>query len=225
MEYTFYQDKQKELEGKCRKMEQDQEECWALLSGIDVQKDDSLQNTFSAVARHFKTIFATLVPSGRAYLKWSYSDDESDQDSDSEDIRPPDMNRITGISIHVSFNGGPKVSQLSSLSGGQRSIVSLALVFAILMLDRAPFYLLDEADMALDKQHRQNVANLISKFAHRSQFIVTTFRPEMLPYADNIVGVTYQDNQTSRAIPITEELADDFICESQSFDRSQSTLQ
>ena len=57
------------------------------------------------------------------------------------------MQRLRGIGLYVTFTGMARVPNVASLSGGQRSVVSLALVFAILLMDRAPFYLLDEADM------------------------------------------------------------------------------
>ena len=60
-----------------------------------------------------------------------------------------DIIRLKGISIHVSFSGSSEVRLMNSLSGGQKSLVSLALIFAILKLDRAPFYLLDEADSVI----------------------------------------------------------------------------
>ena len=57
------------------------------------------------------------------------------------------MSRLKGVSLNVTFDGKSKIVNMTCLSGGQQSIVSLALIFAILMMDRAPFYLLDEADM------------------------------------------------------------------------------
>ena len=62
-------------------------------------------------------------------------------------IQEPDVNRLTGVAVNVSFTGESFIRNLNSLSGGQLSVVSMALIFAILMMDRAPFYLFDEADM------------------------------------------------------------------------------
>lgn len=79
---------------------------------------------------------------------------------------------------------------------------------------------------ALDQPHRASVAALIDTFAKSSQFIATTFRPELLPYAVRIVGVSYLETQTSRARCVNAEEADEFIRQdSQSLDdTSQSTL-
>ena len=61
------------------------------------------------------------------------------------------MSRLKGVSLNVTFDGKSKIVNMTCLSGGQQSIVSLTLIFAILMMDRAPFYLLDEADMVKKK--------------------------------------------------------------------------
>lgn len=63
LEYTFYVEKRKELTDKCQQAEGNQNECWELMANVDMQKDDALQHTFSTVARHFRTIFRTLVTS------------------------------------------------------------------------------------------------------------------------------------------------------------------
>ena len=69
---------------------------------------------------------------------------------------------------------------MQQLSGGQKSLVALTLIFAIQKCDPAPFYLFDEIDQALDPQHRKSVAELISKQSDTCQFITTTFRPELV---------------------------------------------
>lgn len=91
------------------------------------------------------------MPHGRAHLRWNYGSDSDVDDADNDNDAPPDVARLSGVDIVVSFSGDD-VSQLSCLSGGQRSLVSLALVFSLQMLDRAPFYLLDEADMVSFQQ-------------------------------------------------------------------------
>jgi len=104
---------------------------------------------------------------------------------------------------------------MSYLSGGQKSLVSLTLIFSILKLDRAPFYLLDETDGALDSDHRARVAELLRTYASDSQIIATTFRPELLPFADNIIGVTCH-NQASIPKAVSQEEADAFVRQSNS---------
>ncbi len=81
------------------------------------------------------------------------------------------MERFSGISVEVSFGGG-EMRDMQQLSGGQKSLVALALIFAIQRCDPAPFYLFDEIDAALDAQHRKAVA---SKNFNFSSAIKTNF--------------------------------------------------
>jgi structural maintenance of chromosome 3 (chondroitin sulfate proteoglycan 6) len=68
------------------------------------------------------------------------------------------MQRFIGIGVKVSFTGTGETREMNHLSGGQKSLVALALIFAIQKCDPAPFYLFDEVDAALDRQHRESVA-------------------------------------------------------------------
>jgi len=98
----------------------------------------------------------------------------------------------------VSFTGSGEVYLLQQLSGGQKSIVALALIFAIQRLDPAPFYLFDEIDANLDATHRQAVANLIKKQSTEgTQFISTTFRPEFVSAGKKWFGVTHRQKISS----------------------------
>ena len=84
--------------------------------------------------------------------------------------------------MQVSFGGGDTMS-LKQLSGGQKTLVALALIFSIQRLDPAPFYLFDEIDAALDPSYRTTVAKMLAKQANDpntpSQFIITTFHPQV----------------------------------------------
>uniref|UniRef100_A0A915DYR6 RecF/RecN/SMC N-terminal domain-containing protein n=1 Tax=Ditylenchus dipsaci TaxID=166011 RepID=A0A915DYR6_9BILA len=99
---------------------------------------------------------------------------------------------------------------MSHLSGGQKTLVALALIFAIQKCDPAPFYLFDEIDAALDQEHRQTVAAMIHELSDSAQFITTTFRPELLEHAQNYYGVRFR-NKVSYIDPVTREDAYDFI--------------
>lgn len=81
------------------------------------------------------------------------------------------------VGIKVSFTGHRgEMREMNQLSGGQKSLVALALIFAIQKCDPAPFYLFDEIDQALDAQHRKAVADMIHELSSDAQFITTTFR-------------------------------------------------
>mmetsp|Transcript_2893 Transcript_2893/g.7754 ORF Transcript_2893/g.7754 Transcript_2893/m.7754 type:complete len:115 (+) Transcript_2893:2-346(+) len=101
---------------------------------------------------------------------------------------------------------------MSQLSGGQKTVVALSLIFAIQRLEPAPFYLLDEVDAALDASYRTALANLVSKTAKSSQVIQTTFRPEALEKADRCYRV-YQQNRASRIDAVSREQAKEVLRE------------
>ena len=86
---------------------------------------------------------------------------------------------------------------MSQLSGGQKSLVALALIFAIQRCDPAPFYLFDELDQALDSSYRKAVAGLIKRQANNqdnpTQFICSTFRPEIVSISNQCYGIGLQN--------------------------------
>ncbi|KAJ3007164.1 Structural maintenance of chromosomes protein 3 [Thoreauomyces humboldtii] len=122
------------------------------------------------------------------------------------------IDQYTGISIALTFDGSQAAMRMPQLSGGQKSLVALALIFAIQRCDPAPFYLFDEIDAALDAQYRTAVAAMIHSLAPTAQFITTTFRPELLVHADKFYGVTFV-NKVSRVQAISREDAKRFVDE------------
>ncbi|KAI9183999.1 Structural maintenance of chromosomes protein 3 [Blastocladiella emersonii ATCC 22665] len=122
-----------------------------------------------------------------------------------------DVDTYRGVAIQVSFNS--KVDEglhMSQLSGGQKSLVALALIFAIQQCDPAPFYLFDEIDANLDAQYRTAVANKIHTLAENAQFITTTFRAELLAHADKFYGVSFKD-KASKIQAISRDDAMGFV--------------
>jgi len=103
---------------------------------------------------------------------------------------------------------------MQQLSGGQQTVVALCLIFSIQRCDPSPFYLFDEIDAALDAVHRLSVAQMIAEQSEQSQFITTTFRPEMLVNAHKFIGIEYK-NKVSVAGPINQEEAQAIIQEDQ----------
>lgn len=75
---------------------------------------------------------------------------------------------------------------MGHLSGGQKAVVAASLLFAVLKIDAAPFYILDEFDNALDAENRGAIAHLIFDLSKKSQFLITTFKPELIEGADKI---------------------------------------
>ena len=122
-------------------------------------------------------------------------DEASDNEDPSTSGGPvPDVELFTGVGIRVSFTGETAdMRDMNQLSGGQKSLVALTLIFAIQKCDPAPFYLFDEIDAALDAQYRAAVADMIRDLKADAQFITTTFRPELLESAEKYYGVKFRN--------------------------------
>ncbi|WOO77394.1 Chromosome segregation protein sudA [Vanrija pseudolonga] len=186
-----------------------------LIRTLDQRKDEAIERTFRQVANYFEEVFQQLVPAGRGELVIQkrapgYIDDETAESGRGRD--KSEIDNYTGISIQVSFNSKQDEGQrIKQLSGGQKSLVALATVFAIQKCDPAPFYLFDEIDANLDPQYRTAVAAMIHSLSQSAQFITTTFRPEMLVQADKFYGVYFDKQKVSTIQTITRDEAYQFI--------------
>ncbi|RXM35486.1 Structural maintenance of chromosomes protein 3 [Acipenser ruthenus] len=144
-----------------------------LMNVLELRKYEAIQLTFKQVSKNFSEVFQKLVPGGKATLvmkkgdiEGGQSQDEGEGGGDSErgsgsQSTVPSVDQFTGVGIRVSFTGKQgEMREMQQLSGGQKSLVALALIFAIQKCDPAPFYLFDEIDQALDAQHRKAVSHI-----------------------------------------------------------------
>ena len=99
---------------------------------------------------------------------------------------------LDGLEVRVAFGGKEKES-LSELSGGQRSLLALSLVLALLLFKPAPMYILDEVDAALDLSHTQNIGRMLRKHFGQSQFIVVSLKEGMFTNANVIFRTKFVD--------------------------------
>ncbi|KAL4254273.1 SMC family protein [Abortiporus biennis] len=184
-----------------------------LVEVLDQRKDEAIERTFKQVAKNFEEVFEKLVPAGRGRLIIQRRIDQDEEDTEEVDeTQQSTIDNYTGVSIKVSFNS--KVDEglrIQQLSGGQKSLVALATVFAIQKCDPAPFYLFDEIDANLDAQYRTAVAAMIHELSESAQFITTTFRPEMLVTADKFYGVLFNNQKVSSIRSIKREEAMEFV--------------
>lgn len=181
-----------------------------LINHLDLQKDEAIERTFRQVSKEFARIFEKLVPAGKGRLIIQRRQDKQvrgdESDEDEERDASGKVENYTGVGISVSFNSKHDDQQrIQQLSGGQKSLCALTLIFAIQASDPAPFYLFDEIDANLDAQYRTAVASLIQESASTGQFICTTFRPEMLRVADRCYGVAQQRKASSISVVQTHE--------------------
>ncbi|KAK1586391.1 hypothetical protein Q3G72_002113 [Acer saccharum] len=223
-QYVNFTEQREELQRRQAELDAGDEKIKELISVLDQRKDESIERTFKGVARHFREVFSELVQGGHGHLvmmKKKDGDLGDDEHDDDDGPREADLEgrveKYIGVKVKVSFTGQGETQSMKQLSGGQKTVVALTLIFAIQRCDPAPFYLFDEIDAALDPQYRTAVGNMIRRLADmaNTQFITTTFRPELVKVADKIYGVTHK-NRVSRVNVISKDKALDFIEHDQS---------
>ncbi|GMI92285.1 TITAN7, STRUCTURAL MAINTENANCE OF CHROMOSOMES 3 [Hibiscus trionum] len=202
-QYVNFTEQREELQKRQAELDAGDEKIKELIAVLDQRKDESIERTFKGVARHFREVFSELVQGGHGHLvmmKKKDGDRAADDDDDDDDgPRDADLEgrveKYIGVKVKVSFTGQGETQSMKQLSGGQKTVVALTLIFAIQRCDPAPFYLFDEIDAALDPQYRTAVGNMIRRLADiaNTQFITTTFRPELVKVADQIYGVTHKN--------------------------------
>ena len=192
-----------------RRLEERRQECIKakeaindMITVLEEQKHNQILFTFRQVAASFKKVFGKLVPGGHAELKMKTQEDPEKKLTADE--------LYVGVEIKVSFTGSGETREMNQLSGGQKSLVALTLIFAIQKCDPAPFYLFDEIDAALDPAYRKAVAGMISELSENAQFISTTFRPELLEAGDMFLGVLYK-HKVSDVRTISKQQATEFV--------------
>uniref|UniRef100_A0A7S3VMZ6 Structural maintenance of chromosomes protein n=1 Tax=Dunaliella tertiolecta TaxID=3047 RepID=A0A7S3VMZ6_DUNTE len=194
-----------------------------LISTLDARKDEAIERTFKGVAKHFREVFADLVPGGRGELvmqKRHPTTGMAEGEEEGDDIQAGArdgkgaLDKYSGVKVRVAFTRGGETASLRQLSGGQKTLVALALIFAIQRCDPAPFYLFDEIDAALDPQYRTTVARMLRKQANDqrnpAQFIITTFHPQIVGEADMVYGVAHS-HRVSRVYAIQRHDALQFV--------------
>ncbi|ETN39896.1 uncharacterized protein HMPREF1541_06122 [Cyphellophora europaea CBS 101466] len=215
-----------ELDQRREELNKGKQSIQRLIELLDQRKDEAIQRTFKQVSKAFQDVFKKLVPAGHGRLVIQRGMDAPGEADDSEDERPTQTKGIEnykGVGISVSFNSKHDDQQrIQQLSGGQKSLCSLALIFAIQATDPAPFYIFDEIDANLDAQYRTAVAEHLHYLAEKGneepedgeerptggQFICTTFRPEMLRVAEKCYGVTFANNVSAIRVETTENALD-----------------
>ncbi|KAJ5701961.1 hypothetical protein N7488_009509 [Penicillium malachiteum] len=211
-QYNSFTKQRETLTDRRQELDDSQKAIEDLIRVLDQRKDEAIERTFKQVSREFANVFEKLVPAGRGRLiiqrktdRTARPDDE--EDSDDEEARQSVENYV-GVGISVSFNSKHDDQQrIQQLSGGQKSLCALALVFAIQACDPAPFYLFDEIDANLDAQYRTAVAQMLKSISDSTngQFICTTFRPEMLHVAEKCYGVSFRQKASTIDVVSREE--------------------
>lgn len=184
-------DKKNNIKEKLDDLDEKVQTIYSFIENIDNKNNEAIAETFENVKKSFAKFFKYLTGNGKGTM-------ELFQDK-------------RAIHISVSFNEEQKNSQsMYQLSGGQKTAAGVALIFALSTIEPPPFYILDEIDAALDPNYRVNLSNLIKELSKNNQFIISTFKPELVNVADNIYMVKFA-NKTSNIIKIEKDEALKFI--------------
>ncbi|KAF5805595.1 putative transcription factor bZIP family [Helianthus annuus] len=169
------EDEYNDLIAKKKIIENDKSKIMLVIDELDEKKKETLKVTWVKVNSDFGSIFSTLLPGTMAKLE------------------PPEGGTfLDGLEVRVAFGGVWKQS-LSELSGGQRSLLALSLILALLLFKPAPLYILDEVDAALDLSHTQNIGRMIKAHFPHSQFIVVSLKEGMFNNANVLFRTKFVD--------------------------------
>lgn len=177
---------------------------------VDLKKvlDEKFTSGVSVINERFGEFFKTMFGGGSAFLsvtvekKRKRKNDESLADIDEEPLDESDDRFFErGIDVHVNLPE-KKVKELQMLSGGERSLVSIALLFAISQVNPPPFLVLDETDAALDEANSRRYGDMIERLSAYSQLIVVTHNRETMSRASVLYGVTLGSDSASKLLSI-----------------------
>jgi chromosome segregation protein len=206
-EYEEAREHVSDLAEQRKDLEQAISELRALIRRTDREIAAAFEETFEATARGFEEMVAELFPGGRGRLRrvdvggaprpFAGQEPEHEDGEEAEEFVLPDEDG--GVEIEVT-PAGKSTRRLSLLSGGEKSLVALAFVFAVLMARPCPFYILDEVEAALDDINIDRFLRLVRRFAERSQFIVVTHQKRTMDAADILYGVSMGGDGVTKVV-------------------------
>lgn len=183
-----YEELMKEYEEKMKQindLKQAREDLKEAISKINQTTKESLRNTFNSINEHFKKIYTTLFNGGTANLIFT----------------EPDNILESGVEI-MACPPGKRLVNISQLSGGEKSLTAIALLFSFFCVNPSPFCVMDEVDAALDESNVERFVNLLKEFSPSTQFIVITHNKRTMEIADRIYGVTMEEIGVSKIISV-----------------------
>jgi chromosome segregation ATPase len=173
----------------------------ALIGDIDHEIERAFEETFEATAVNFAEMVEHLFPGGRGVLRRvslrSVAEPVPAEGEDGD--REEEEREELGVEIEVT-PAGKSTRKLSLLSGGEKSLVALAFVFAVFLARPCPFYILDEVEAALDDANIDRFLQLIRRFSDRAQFVIVTHQKRTMDAADVLYGVTMGGDGVTKVV-------------------------
>ncbi|XP_051153235.1 structural maintenance of chromosomes protein 2 [Leptopilina boulardi] len=171
-QYKVMLDKKKIVENDKRKILE-------TIKHLDEKKKETILQAWEQVNKDFGSIFSTLLPGTSAKLQ------------------PPESKTVLdGLEVKIAFSGVWKES-LGELSGGQKSLVALSLILAMLLFKPAPLYILDEVDAALDLSHTENIGTMLKRHFKHSQFVLVSLKDGMFNNANVLFTTKFVDGMST----------------------------
>jgi len=150
----------------------------------DVMKSE-FTKTFKLVDEEFRKVFKELFKGGNAHLKLT------------------DPNNVLETDIEINAcPPGKKLKTLSLLSGGEKTLTAISLIFAILNVRTVPFCLFDEVEAALDEANVDNFGTYLNHYKDKTQFLIITHKKKTMEYADTLYGITMQESGVSKLVSV-----------------------
>jgi chromosome segregation protein len=174
-DYDAEDKRRRDLKEEAGRLEAQRAELVQVVAQISQKKKVALMEVFGAINENFAAVYAQLSAGGQAYMELENADDP-----------------FQGGLVLKAQPMGKKVTRLDALSGGEKSLTSMAFIFALQRFDPSPFYYFDEVDQNLDAVNSELLARMIKDNARYAQFIVVSLRRITLKEASHIYGVTQQ---------------------------------
>ena len=164
------------------------EELESIIKEMDEKMVERLTKTFDLISKEFEVVFKDLFKGGRGMLK----------------LTEPDNILETGIEI-VAEPPGKKLDNIVLLSGGEKTLTAIALLFAILNVFPVPFCILDEVEAALDEANVDTFGKYLQEQKAKSEYILITHKKRTMEYADTLYGITMQEKGVSKIVSVKLE--------------------
>jgi chromosome segregation ATPase len=171
-----------------------------MIKELDETIEKQFNSAFNQMNQEFAKYFKILFGGGKAELALLKEENLKKEDENAND-EPPNQEAVSGVEIYAN-PPGKRLKNISMLSGGERALISIALICAIISCNPSPFVVLDEVDAALDESNSIKFANILDELSFKTQFVVITHNRATMQRANVLYGVTMTDEGTSKLLSV-----------------------
>ncbi len=169
-------------------LENSEKDLLNIINDMDSVMETKFKETFENINIEFSKVFKTLFKGGQAYLE----------------LTEPDNILETGIDI-IAIPPGKNQKPLSLLSGGERTMTAISLLFSIMNLEKVPFVILDEVESALDENNATVFGEYLDHYKNKTQLLIITHKKKTMEFLDKLYGITMQESGVSKLVSVKLE--------------------